>query len=462
MFVFAKNSLARQFMAISLFILLISMLVIGTWMGHQIEESVLKRTAVYSSLYVNSYVSHYLQGLSDADELTPEDIEALNQIISQTPLGQEIVSFKVWSADGRILYSSNPAMMNQQYEDNPELILSFAGEVTSDISDLTDPENRYERQEWDSLIEIYSPIWASDTGDIIAVSEFYQLPDALEAEILVAKQRSWLVVGGTTLITYLLLAGLVSRASNTIVAQQSELLEKATQNAHLHNQVRQAAAHSTALNERFLRRISTDLHDGPGQDLSLALLRIGSLAKSYQYHAIPEADRQEGMADFRRVHTALESALAELRHISAGLQSPEIETLSVLETIGQAIGNYERKTQCRVSLTIGSLPDKTPPSVKIALYRILQEALNNGHRHANGHGQAVLVEIEEDTLCIEVTDTGPGFDPNAVVRDGHLGLAGMRERAQVLGGHFSIESHPGRGTRTRACLPLIVPEVDNV
>ncbi len=461
MFAFTRYTLARQFMVISFLILLVSMVIIGTWVGNQIERGVLERTAVFTSLYINSYVSHYLQGLSENDSLEPEDIESLDHLMSQSALGQEVVSFKVWSADGRIVYSSDPTLINQQFEDNPDLAPSFAGEVTSEISDLAGSENVYERRYWQELIEIYAPIWATN-GDIIAVSEFYQIPDALQAEIQMAKQRSWLVVGATTLAAYFLLAGLVGRASNTILAQQTELQDKATQNQRLHDQVRQAAAHTTALNEQFLRRISADLHDGPGQDLSLALLRINSLAKGYGNLQIPKPDNQNMVDDFRRVQTALQSAMTELRDISAGLRSPEIESLSITETMRRAVRHYERKTRCRVAMNVADLPDSAPLPVKIALFRIVQEALNNGYRHANGAGQSVWLGREGEYLCVAVTDMGPGFDPESVVANGRLGLAGMRERVKALEGYFTVKSRLGEGTTVSALLPLTTPEVNYV
>lgn len=462
MFAFTRYSLARQFMILSLIVLFVSMLVVGTWVGEQIERGVLQRTAVFTSLYVNSYVAHYLQGLSENDSLAAEDIEDLNRLMSTTPLGDEIASFKVWSSDGRILYSSDPSLINRQYEDNVDLIPSFAGQVTAEISDLIDPENSYERQYWDELIEIYAPIWASGSEEVIAVSEFYQIPDALQAEIRTAKQRSWLVVGASTLVTYLLLAGIVGRASQTIQVQQTELENKVVQNKRLHDRVRQAAARTTALNERFLRRLSADLHDGPGQDIALALLRIGSLAKSTQISPTSTAEREKTKADFHRVHTALDSALTELREISTGLQSPEIESLSIMETVYRAVRTYERKTDCQVNVTATSLPQNAPLSVKITLYRLIQEALNNGYRHAQGVGQAVRIEQEGDALCVQVMDIGPGFEPAHQVKDGRLGLAGMRDRVQVLDGQFHITSTPGHGTTVSALLPLTLLEEINV
>jgi signal transduction histidine kinase len=97
--------------------------------------------------------------------------------------------------------------------------------------------------------------------------------------------------------------------------------------------------------------------------------------------------------------------------------------------------------------------------LKTTVYRLVQEALNNAFRHAGGAGQAVSVGLHGDQLRVEVTDTGPGFDPDTVADDGqHLGLTGMRERVESLGGVFNIESQPGKGTRIRARFPIRLEE----
>lgn len=470
MFSFTKFTLARQFLLVSLLILLSGMVIIGLWVGQQIEIGVMNRTAAITSLYVDSFVSPHLQNLSRTGQLDSDEVAALSRLLAETSLGQRIVAFKIWAPDGHILYSPNSHLIGRQFTVSRNLAQAFAGEVNSEMSDLNEPENEYERQLWDTLIETYAPTWADGDGKIIAVSEFYQTPDDLQAEIGAAQLRSWLVVGVATLVMYLLLAGIVGRASNMILTQQAHLQDTVSQlrmllaqNEQLHDRVRRAAARTTTLNERFLRRISADLHDGPGQDLSLALLRIEALVESCGHCPVPVAAGRAVADDFRTVQTALESALAELRAISAGLRLPQIGSLSPTETVQRAIRDYQRKTQCQVTLTLADLPADAPLPVKITLYRLLQEALANGYRHAGGAGQIVRIEKEGgEELRLEVADAGQGFDPETIPANGRLGMAGMRERVEILGGRFEVESLPGQGTTVRAYLPLTVPEVEDV
>ncbi len=468
---FTRLSLARQYLLVSFLVMLLAMFVIGAFVARQIEAQVIERTAAFTSLYVNSYVTHYLSSIPETGALSADDIRGLDRLIKESPLSQEIVSFKVWSPDHRVLYSSVPALMNQQFPDNPELDRSLVGEVTADISDLADPENAYERARWHELIEIYAPILATKDGRIIAVSEFYQPPDALRAEIRQMQRQSWLVIGITMLAAYLVLAGLVGRASNLIVTQHGQLVANLLQNRRLHAQVQRAAARATTLNEQFLSRLSADLHDGMAQDLALALLRLEPLYEGVRQQQTTKTGAEQLTKDFQFVKTALDSALTEVRTLAAGLRSPKLEMLTVSAIVEHAVRDYERKTGCSVQLTLAPLTaptlpwlpttgesDNAPLAIKVTLYRLLQEALINSFRHATGAAQSIYVEKvrvkAQPMLSVKIVDQGPGFDPQQSRQKGRLGLAGMRERVEVLGGLFQVASAPGAGTTVWACLPV--------
>ena len=154
--------------------------------------------------------------------------------------------------------------------------------------------------------------------------------------------------------------------------------------------------------------------------------------------------------------------MQELRTISAGLRLPEIQAIPLIEAVQRAVHDYEQKTQSEVVIALGDLPEDAPLPVKITLYRILKESLANSYRHASGQEQAVHIYTNERDLIVEVSDTGPGFEPGEAVDNGRLGLIGMRERVEILGGQFEINSAPGYGTTIRATLPLHLPEDDNV
>lgn len=455
--IFNRLSLAQQYMLASLIVLIISMIVMGWWVGGQIEAGVIDRTAAQTALYVDSVIDPPLQALSAGSALTGEGAALLDRLVEDTSLGRQIVAFKIWDPQGRIVYSTNPALIGQTYPIKEELARAINGEVVSHISDLSDTENLLERGRYTELLETYSPVQASGTNRVIAVAEFYQTVEALRAQIETARRSSWVVVGAGTLLIYLALAGIVRRGSRTIDRQRAELraqvdrlTELLAQNEALRVRVSRASAHATELNERFLRRISAELHDGPAQDLGLALLRIDQVSA----HNPACAD------ELAEVEASMRHALQEMRAISGGLGVPQLEALTLADTLARAIKAHQRRASTPVTVELDRLPAHAPLPLKITAYRLIQEALSNTARHAPDCAVIVRAAADDGELIIEVSDNGPGFDPAAVSVDegDHLGLIGMRERAESLGGRFEVDSAPGRGTCLRAWLPLTLSE----
>lgn len=463
LFSFTKYSLARKFFYVSLIILFVGMLVIGFFVGGQIEKGVINQTAIVTSLYVDSIIAPLLHGVSfeehPNDQIHPEDFDQLrqfNSMLENTPLGKNIVAFKLWLRDGEIIYSPNEKLVGIHFPISEALQQSFNGAVVSEMSQLNKPEHAYEKLYWDTLIEIYAPVRDQTTGDIIAVVEFYLLPDDLKAEIRSAQIKGWGIVIGATALMYILLAGIVNQAGNKIFDQQNELEDQVIQlselldqNETLHQRVKRAAVRATALNERFLGQISSDIHDGPTQDLALALLRIDPLSDTIH----GKLNNPEISKDFITIQGALESAMKELRTISSGLRLPELDKMDPEEVIRRAVHDYEKKSRNKVSMELEKIPETAGVSIKITLYRVIQEALNNGYRHSGGKNQVVKSRGVQDDIEIEISDSGPGFNPQTINLDGHIGLAGMLERVEVLGGRFQIASSEKGGTTVHICLP---------
>jgi len=455
-------SLIQQFSIVSLAILVAGMFIIGWWVGQRIKLGVINRTAATTSLYVDSFISPLIQEMGEGNELTRGKKEMLRKLLIETPLGQQLVSLKIWDPGGHIVFSTNPSGIGLFFPSNPGLIRALRGEITSKISSLNEPEHVLEEEYWSRLTETYSPVRQENSNRIIAVAEFYQRVDDLQREITAAQIRSWLIVGAATLIMYLLLVGMVRRGSATIIRQQAELRTKVSQlreilaqNEELHGRIRRAATRTVALNERFLRRISAELHDGPAQDISLALLRLDKVLAQFETESNNRVDVRRANGMLTNVQNSLQHAMQEIRLLSSGLRLPELEDLSLKETIMRLARIHEKRTDSEISVDLIHLPGGAPLPIKINLYRLIQEALNNAFRHGDGLDQKIIVECKDDSLRIEVSDRGPGFDlAQAIDKDEHLGLAGMRERAESLGGLFTIETSPGQGTRVIAHLPL--------
>ena len=448
-------SLARRYLLLSLVFVVIGGGVVAFALGQLIETSAINRTTSLTALYVDSFVAPELQSLASSPDLSQDEIDSLQRLLNDSPLSETVVSFRIWSIEGQILYSPFPELIGRQFEMTGDRGEAARGAVIGDISDLSHPENVYERQRWSRLIEIYLPVRATGTSRIIAVAEFYQLPDELEAEVTQDRLIAWGLVAGATLLAYVALVRVVRQGSETIVRQEGELRQRVgelsdllAQNARLSDRIRHAAARTTALTELERRRIGSDLHDGPSQTLAFAMLRLDAVESR-----LDDAG-QSGDTDLQAVRDALQEALADMRTIAAGLRTPELERAEPAEIVRRAVAEHERRAAATAAVDVRGIPAGAPLATKIALYRILSEALSNAARHGGGAGVEVRVTEEDGSMLVEVTDRGPGFDRRQRPGEGHLGLAGMRERTELLGGRFELESEPGAGTRIRALLPL--------
>jgi len=437
---------------------------IGLWVGQQIETGVLNRTAAVTALYVNSLVAPEVQSLATANQLAPPDAAALGHTLSGTDLGKRLVGFRIWSRDGRVLYSPIPGLTGQRFPLNGVRARSFMGTVTVDISDLSDPENVYERQHYNRLLEMYVPILRNRSGEVLAVAEFYLLPDEIDAEVGDARLRSGALVVLAAVGSFVLVWAMVTRASRTIAAQQARLRNQVaelsgllSQVAELNARIRQAGSQEVAIGAEERRRISADLHDGPGQALALALLQFDDLRALAAASSGPGTTENQKLAS---AHGAISDALVELRQIAAGLRLPELERMSMSEVIERAVGDHQRRSGTAVALELRALSAEAPLALKIGAFRALQETLSNATRHGQGIDVTVRAWVTDGQLHLEVSDGGPGFELSERPLNGGLGIPGMQERTALVGGTFEIESTPGRGTTVRLSWPLTnVPTV---
>ena len=138
---FGRLTLSQRFMLASLIILVGGMIGLGEWVGKQIELGVIHRTAATTALFVDSFIAPNLQEMADQKELSQEHVAALNRLLQETQMGQQIVAFKVWDVDGRVLYSTEPSTIGQKFPIEEGLALALQGEVVIQISDLQKAEN---------------------------------------------------------------------------------------------------------------------------------------------------------------------------------------------------------------------------------------------------------------------------------------------------------------------------------
>lgn len=206
--------------------------------------------------------------------------------------------------------------------------------------------------------------------------------------------------------------------------------------------------------EREVGRIILDIHDGPVQNIFAALSQL-SIVQRYLVRRFGDEATDE-VERIRQSIGLLEHSLNEIRTFMGTFRPPEFERRDLLAVLDGLVIQHEELTGIPVSLDVqGQLPEVSLP-VKIGLYRVLQEALSNASRHAHVDHHFVSLCSDGDMITMEVTDRGQGFDVAAEleVQNGlHIGLTGMRERVEILGGQFDIRSTPETGTHIRVVVP---------
>jgi signal transduction histidine kinase len=213
------------------------------------------------------------------------------------------------------------------------------------------------------------------------------------------------------------------------------------------------------INEEELCRIILDIHDGPVQNMYAALSQINTLQGKLATGGDRHVDAGAMSQSLAQIAGLLESSLSEIKNFIGTFRPPEFQRRDLLSVLKGLIIQHENLTGSRIEMEVTEpLPGVSVPA-KIALYRILQEALSNAYRHAGTDRQFVRLYAHENGICMDVTDEGAGFDPAHVFDQSepdkplHIGLRGMQNRVELLSGRFHLESSPGHGTRLSVWVP---------
>ncbi|MCB2115343.1 MAG: sensor histidine kinase [Rhodobacteraceae bacterium] len=451
----AAMPLDHRFAAVGSLVALGGMLIMGALVSSRIETGVVRNSAISSAVYMESFIAPLSQELATSETFRPETIAHMRELLDQPPLSERIISAKIWRKGGLLAFSSDADLIGATLEPGENLQRAWAGDLTAEFDELEGSENLRERATGMPLLEVYNPIHSIITGEVIAVAEFYLNATELRDDLRRAHLTAWGVVAAVSLATFLALFGIVRAGSRTIDRQNRELTRRiaelariSAQNEALRDRVQAASRSASETNERYMRRISAELHDGPAQALALASLRLDSLM---QRSGVPADTAEAG-----ELRVALDEALRDVRDLCHGLALPELEGRSVADTLELAVRAHERRTGGSVArgpIPAGPLEGPAPHPTLICIYRFVQEGLMNAYRHGGGKGVRVAAAAEGGRLRVTVADAGGGFEPGGARRGPGLGLAGLRQRIESIGGEFQVKSEPGKGTLLTMELP---------
>ena len=443
--------LTAQFLIVAALIVCGSMAVLGEWLSSQIAANQLRSRAEAGALYVEGFLARHVEEGPDGLYVAADRQKELDDLLIGTELAKRVEGFRIWRQDGTIIYSTDKSLVGKRLP-SADIDKAFAGTVVSQLevghNDAGDIEHNDDR----SLIEIYAPIYRTGSREVIAVGELYEEAEEFIVQRNRAQRHTWAIVGATTLAIMGLLFLIVRRASSVIESQRVTLksqLANAQALAEQNKKLRKAADHArmdaTKSNETLLNRIGSDLHDGPVQLLSLLILRLGGGSSDPTKGSdLPKNAPQE-------LHPSrlASQVLTELRELSTELVLPEIENISLEAALRVAVERHEYATGSVVSASYVGLPENVAYPLKICLYRVVQEGLNNAFRHASGLGQKVTASADEKTITVVVSDAGPGLvrAEGASVHTRPLGLQGIRNRVEAFGGSVQFQQRSGNDTQ---------------
>lgn len=225
---------------------------------------------------------------------------------------------------------------------------------------------------------------------------------------------------------------------------RDQLEERADELARVAEERRQLLHRIVRAQEEERERVALELHDGLGQVLTSISLFASDLQQD-----VPEGARGR----VARVNELVQRAIADSRHLVWSLRPPELERLGLVPALRRLVDELSG-SDLTVDLheEIGDL--RLPGDSEAVVYRVVQEAVNNAMKHAGGSAVSVVLRRRNGVLTTLVEDDGGGFDPDAVPAGRGLGLIGMRERAELVGGDLVVESARESGTRVRLEVPV--------
>ena len=227
----------------------------------------------------------------------------------------------------------------------------------------------------------------------------------------------------------------IERQGRVLSRRLAQSHARAARHRELKAVAQRASRNVTEFTDRHLRTIGTDLHDGPAQSISIAVLKLDQIRR------LPTAAEREAVV--AEVEDVLGGALSEIRSIALALVLPDIENLDLPQVIERAVQQHVRRTGS--SITVDSLvePVHVAPELAVCVYRFIQEGLNNAFHHGLPEGQMLKATMQGGMLKLSVLNDNA---ESLAGQSDHLGIGlyGLRARVQSIGGNFAFVQKNGK------------------
>ena len=426
--------------AVAALVALVAVAIGGTFAARDLAEN----QAVHDRVVTNNLLAEAVITPVLRDELVTGNkrerdaaVEALDRVVREYRDSTSIVRVKIWTEDGRIVYSDEKALIDDTFplgEDQRKVLTTPT--TRAEVSDLSEEENEFEQSISSDgrLLEVYGPIWTPNKTPLLF--ETYAPYDVVNDR----SKELWRGFAGVTISSLLfftlLLLPIVWRLLGRLQRSQSQreqLLERAV---------------DASIEER--RRIAGTLHDGVVQELAATSFTVaGAAARAGTLGDQRLAD------DLHAVAGTLRTSIGGLRSLLVDIFPANLHTGGLADALADLAAPL-RSRGIEVVLDLDQDDVDLDPDVERLVFRITQECLHNVRRHSGASSVRIAWRSEGDEMVLDVADDGRGFDPDEVLtspREGHFGVRVLADVATAAGADLLVSTAPGAGCHWRLRVP---------
>lgn len=195
------------------------------------------------------------------------------------------------------------------------------------------------------------------------------------------------------------------------------------------------------------QRLSRQMHDGPAQALSNFILQTEIAMRLFDIDAV------QARAELNSLKASAMGTFQKVRNFIFELRPMMLDDLGLVPTVRRYSEAFKEQMGLDINVTVTGNERRLEPYLEVMLFRAIQELLGNAARHSQGSAVKVMLDMGEERVRVSVDDNGRGFDPDVVQQGSSLGLKLIRERAEMLGGNFEMDSAIGKGARISFAVP---------
>ena len=414
-------------------LVVVAVAVLGAVASRQVaEQEAVNDAAQQAAMLADTVIEPALSdGVLTSD---PQSLRRLDEAVHRHVLNESIVRVKVWTPEGRIVYSDEPRLVDAVFslgEEERDVLVHPA--THAEVSDLKLRENQYEAGQG-KLLEVYRPVWTPSGQPLLF--EIYAPYTAVTKQTV----SLWRGFGGITLASLLVLVVLLL----PVLWRVLDRLGRAQ------SQREAALAQAVEASTMERRRIAGTLHDGVVQELA---------ATSFVVTGAALRAEQEGnlqlTESLRRASESVRTSIGGLRSLLVDIYPPSLEQTGLDGALRDLVSG-PRSRDLEVELELPAEPVRLREADERLVYRIAQECLRNATRHSRARRVEVSLRVRGDEAVLEVADDGVGFDSTttlAAPAEGHFGLRLMADTVAQGRGRLLLQTAPGAGCRWQLRVP---------